>query len=125
MLIPYYDDEFHSDFVFFLYSFQPDKIGLGGTAKIRKSSALPRPHSESDFTEIDEMQAKEPPLTDRQVEEQFQQMLDDMNLSEEKRQPLLEQSIDKKRQLLSMREKGYSTVIITENMFKWLKVKLD
>lgn len=57
------------------------------------------------------MGPKEPLLTDKQVEEQFLQMLDDMNLfSEEKRQPLLEQSIDKKRQLLSMREKGYTTV---------------
>lgn len=48
-------------------------------------------------------------LTDKQVEERFQQMLDDMNLSEEKRKPLLEQHIEKKRQLLSMRDRGYST----------------
>lgn len=59
---------------------------------------------------MEDMGAKEIILTDRQVEEQFQQMLDDMNLSEEKRQPLLEQNIEKKRQLLSMREKGYTTV---------------
>ncbi len=71
---------------------------------------MARPHSETDFADLEEMGTKEVILTDRQVEEQFQQMLDDMNLSEEKRQPLLEQSIEKKRQLLSMREKGYTTV---------------
>lgn len=71
---------------------------------------MTRPHSETDFESIDEICSKEIMLTDKQVEEQFQKMLDDMNLTEEKRQPLLEQSIDKKRQLLSMREKGYATV---------------
>jgi len=82
---------------------------LGGTGKGRKHSAMSRPHSETDFAHMDDM-PPEIQLTDKQVEEKFQQMLDDMNLSEEKRQPLLEQSIEKKRQLLSMREKGYTTV---------------
>ncbi|ODM97180.1 Protein diaphanous 3 [Orchesella cincta] len=77
-----------------------------GTAKNRKGSSLPRPHSDPDFPDMDEMRDQD--LTDKQVEERFQQMLDDMNLSEEKRRPLLEQPIDKKRQLLSMREKGYT-----------------
>lgn len=78
-----------------------------GTGKSRKGTSLPRPHSEPDFPDMDEMREMDA-LTDKQVEERFQQMLDDMNLSDEKRKPLLEQSIDKKRQLLSMREKGYS-----------------
>lgn len=77
-----------------------------GTGKNRKGTALPRPHSEPEFPDMDEI--REETLTDKQVEERFQKMLDDLNLSEERRKPLLDQSIEKKRQMLSMRDKGYS-----------------
>jgi hypothetical protein len=104
------EEYLHGD-VCSIWIFKLDKIGLGGTGKGRKASGLSRPHSETDFVDLEEqLQFSQPPLTKEEVEEKFLQMLDDMNLSEEKRQPLLEQSIDKKRQLLSMREKGYTTV---------------
>lgn len=85
-------------------------MGLGNSTKAKKSP-LNRPSSESDFGDIAEFQKEiQPQMDDRDVEERFLKMLDDMNLTNEKRKPLLEQSIDKKRQLLCMREKGYNTV---------------
>jgi len=94
-----------------LCSFQLDKIGLGGGSAKGKKTPLSRPHSESDFGDLAEM--NEPPLTDKEVLEQFDKMLDDMNLTDEKRAPLKSTSLDNKRKLLATYNRGssaYNTV---------------
>lgn len=48
------------------------------------------------------------PLTDQEVLQEFMKMLDDMNLTDEKKAPLLSQSIENKRQLLSTYLRGAS-----------------
>ncbi|XP_013399607.1 protein diaphanous homolog 2, partial [Lingula anatina] len=45
-------------------------------------------------------------LTDDEVNEKFEQMLDDMNLTEEKKAPLRQKKTDEKRKLLVMQSKG-------------------
>jgi hypothetical protein len=93
------------------FAFQLDKIGLGGSTKGKKGSQLSRPHSETDFGDIPEI--NEPPLTEKQVLEQFDKMLDDMNLTDEKKIPLNSTSIENKRKMLSTYIRGssaYNTV---------------
>lgn len=55
----------------------------------------------------------EPMLSDKEVLEQFDKMLDDMNLTDEKRAPLNSTSLENKRKLLATYNRGssaYNTV---------------
>ncbi|XP_059482585.1 protein diaphanous isoform X2 [Neocloeon triangulifer] len=70
------------------------------------NAGLPRPQSESDFTEIEEQEFMIEHLDDDGVNDHFEKMLDNLNLTEEKKQPLRNQPMMNKRQMLKMQYKG-------------------
>ncbi|KAF4519233.1 hypothetical protein B566_EDAN009794 [Ephemera danica] len=68
---------------------------------------LPRPQSESDFGESEEQQENHiESLDENATNDLYEKMLDDMNLSEEKKQPLRSQPMDNKKKMLVMHYKG-------------------
>ncbi|CAB3371123.1 Hypothetical predicted protein [Cloeon dipterum] len=69
-------------------------------------TGLPRPQSESDFAEVDEPEFMFEHLDDNGINEHFEKMLDNLNLTEEKKQPLRNQPMMNKRQMLKMQYKG-------------------
>ncbi|XP_066990875.2 protein diaphanous isoform X2 [Anabrus simplex] len=82
---------------------RPKKTGRGGGGQ------LPRPHSESDFNDVEEQHTQFVARLDEMgVNEKYEEMLNDMNLSEEKKQPLRLQTLEVKRQMLVMHYKGLS-----------------
>ncbi|XP_054706244.1 protein diaphanous-like [Uloborus diversus] len=94
-----------------------DKMGgfllekIGGLGKSKKDKGKythnQRPYSD-DFTDQVHNDAENnlDCLTDDQINSQFETMLDDMNLSEELKEPLRKKGVDEKRKLLSMHIKG-------------------
>ena len=72
---------------------------------------LSRPHSEADFSELDENAHMIENMNEDEVNSAFEKMLDDMNLSEEKKEPLRLQPFIRKKEMLAMHMKGTVQVI--------------
>lgn len=80
---------------------RPKKGGRGG------GHQLPRPHSEADFNEVEEQQTQVIEQMDEvTLNEKFEEMLNDMNLTEEKKEPLRQQPTMNKKKMLIMHWKG-------------------
>ena len=98
----------------FLSYMQLDKMvgGLGGGAKAKKSyppgGPLMRPSSVGDFNEIDEDNWSINQMPDHEVCAEFEKMLENMNLSDEKKAPLTMLPMSKKREMLSMNSRNMS-----------------
>lgn len=76
--------------------------GIGG-------GQLPRPHSESDFNEVEEqLFVGQLDANEEFLNEKFEEMLNDMNLSEEKKEPLRLQPTMNKKMMLINHYKGSS-----------------
>ncbi len=92
--------------------FQLDKMvgGLGGGAKQKRSyppgGPLMRPSSVGDFNEVDEDSWSINQMPDSEVMAEFERMLENMNLSEEKKAPLNMLPMSKKREMLSMNSRN-------------------
>ncbi len=86
--------------------------GLGGAGKGRKGyppgagmGGLPRPNSVGDFNEVDEENFNISQMPDYEVQAEFEKMLENMNLSEEKKEPLRKLPLQQKRDMLAMNTK--------------------
>ncbi|PSN30139.1 Protein diaphanous [Blattella germanica] len=82
-----------------------------GTKKKEKGRGvggqLPRPHSESDFNEVEEQEFFFEQLEDEKLlNDKFEEMLNDMNLSEERKEPLRQQPLMNKKMMLINQFKG-------------------
>jgi len=85
-----------------------DKMKGGGKGKKPSTSSpgpLPRPNSLGDFNEADEMSWNIGQMTDQDITQEFEKMLENMNLTEEKKEPLRLLPISKKRDMLTMNSK--------------------
>nr|CAD7437653.1 unnamed protein product [Timema bartmani] len=82
------------------------------------SGSLSRPHSETEFPEPDEQEFFIEHLDDEALNDKFEDMLNDMNLSEEKKEPLRGQPSMNKKKMLIMHYKGSSA---QENYSKFVK----
>ena len=84
--------------------------GLGGGAKGKRSyppgGPLMRPSSVGDFNEVDEDSWSINQMPDHEVLTEFEKMLENMNLSEDKKQPLISLPMSKKREMLTMSSKS-------------------
>ncbi len=98
--------------------------GLGGGGKGRKGPGgggpgdgsgggpyggggpLMRPSSVGDFNEVDEDGWNIAQMSDQEVLAEFDRMLENMNLSEEKKEPLNHLPLSKKREMLSMHSRN-------------------
>lgn len=81
--------------------------GGGGGFSHGYGGPLARPHSEADFSELDEnAQMALDSMNEDDINQAFEKMLDDMNLSEEKKEPLRLQPVLRKKEMLSMHMKG-------------------
>jgi diaphanous 2 len=93
--------------------FQLDKMVGGLGTKGRKgyppgamgAGGLPRPNSVGDFNEAEEENWNISQMPDFEVQAEFEKMLENMNLSEEKKEPLRMLPLSKKRDMLSMNSK--------------------
>jgi len=88
-----------------------DKIGWSKKALRGPSMGAPGPlslsKSEADFSELDEnAHMAVDSMNEDEVNDAFEKMLDDMNLSEEKKEPLRLQPLIRKKEMLSMHMKG-------------------
>ncbi|XP_075219811.1 diaphanous related formin 1 isoform X2 [Lycorma delicatula] len=81
--------------------FRPKKTGVRGTG-----GPLPRPRSESDFNETEEQADFIEQMDEETLSEKFELMLNDMNLSEERKKPLRSQPSLNKKKMLIMHYKG-------------------
>ena len=93
-------------------------VGGLGAAKGRKGGypsgpghgvqhgGLPRPASVGDFNEADEENWNINQMPDYEVQAEFEKMLENMNLTEEKKEPLRMLPINKKRDMLTMNSKS-------------------
>lgn len=81
--------------------FRPKKTAVRGAG-----GPLPRPRSESDFNETDEQADLIEQLDEETLNEKFEEMLNDMNLSEERKKPLRSQPSLNKKKMLIMHYKG-------------------
>ncbi|XP_076362550.1 diaphanous related formin 1 isoform X1 [Tachypleus tridentatus] len=83
--------------------------GLGKSKKERgkyPQSVTPRPQSEDFSDHLDAAEHMLVTLTDEEINNEFEKMLDDMNLSEEKKEPLRSRPMMLKKEMLSMHLKG-------------------
>ena len=84
--------------------------GLGGGAKGKRSyppgGPLMRPSSVGDFNEVDEDSWSINQMPDHEVVVEFEKMLENMNLSDDKKQPLILLPMSKKREMLTMSSKS-------------------
>ena len=104
--------------LFFL--FQLDKM-VGGLGSSKSKSRgppgqLPKTNSLGDFNEAEEEGWNIGQMSDRDITEEFEKMLENMNLSEEKKEPLRMLPISKKRDMLTMNSKT-----VARNKFAWLR----
>ncbi|XP_040571681.1 protein diaphanous isoform X5 [Lepeophtheirus salmonis] len=87
-------------------------VGFGGMKSRRTPIGPPigglvRPNSVGDFNDVDEESwTAISQLSDSEIHVEFEKMLENMNLSEEKKQPLLMLSLNKKRDMLSMNSRN-------------------
>ena len=83
--------------------------GLGGS-KSRGGRGgpgqLPKANSFQDFNEVDEEGWTIGQMSEHDIVEAFEKMMDDMNLTEEKKEPLRMLPINKKRDMLTMNSKS-------------------
>ncbi|KAJ4443300.1 hypothetical protein ANN_04968 [Periplaneta americana] len=92
----------------FFPRFSPTLDTWFGTKKKEKGRGgggqLPRPHSESDFNEVEEQEffVEQLEADEKFLNDKFEEMLNDMNLSEEKKEPLrLQHAMNKKLMLIN------------------------
>ncbi|KAK2720795.1 hypothetical protein QYM36_004609, partial [Artemia franciscana] len=87
---------------------KPKKGGIKLPAYGGSSATLNRPQSESDFNEInEEIHFSLANYTDEQIQEEFEKMLDDMNLTTDTQKgPLRMIPLAKKKEMLEMHYKG-------------------
>lgn len=80
---------------------RPKSKGRAGTINGRPIS------SESDsIGDLQELQNEIMALTIDEIDQKFIEILEDMNIPKDKRQPLLEKSLEEKRSMISMHFKG-------------------
>ena len=84
--------------------------GLGGAAKGKRSyppgGPLMRPSSVGDFNEVDEDSWSINQMPDHEVLGEFEKMLENMNLQEDKKVPLQKLPLSEKRKMLTLNSKS-------------------
>ncbi|XP_072751570.1 protein diaphanous isoform X2 [Anoplolepis gracilipes] len=86
---------------------RPKKAGRGsGTRGYSGSNTMPRPHSGDDINEIEQQRCIIERMDEETVNDRFEEMLANMNLTEEKKEPLRQQSESKKKEMLVLHYKG-------------------
>nr|XP_046478785.1 protein diaphanous isoform X3 [Neodiprion pinetum]XP_046478786.1 protein diaphanous isoform X3 [Neodiprion pinetum] len=97
---------------------RPKKTGRGGGVGGGMShNTIPRPNSGDDFSEIEQQASIIERMDEETMNDKFEDMLNDMNLTEEKKAPLRQQPDMNKRKMLVMHCKGS----IQENRSKFDK----
>ncbi|XP_076246123.1 diaphanous related formin 1 isoform X2 [Calliopsis andreniformis] len=97
---------------------RPKKSGRGGGVRSGSGNhTMPRPHSGDDFNEIEQQRCIIERMDEETVNDKFEEMLANMNLTEEKKEPLRQQSESKKKEMLVLHYKGS----IQENRSKFDK----
>ncbi|KAG7201503.1 hypothetical protein KM043_004258 [Ampulex compressa] len=98
---------------------RPKKSGRGGGVRSGSGNhhTIPRPHSGDDFNEIEQQRCIIERMDEETVNDRFEEMLANMNLTEQKKEPLRQQSETKKREMLVLHYKGS----IQENRSKFDK----
>ncbi|XP_066595144.1 protein diaphanous isoform X2 [Prorops nasuta] len=97
---------------------RPKKSGRGvGVRGGAGQNTIPRPHSGDDFNEVEQQRCMIERMDEETVNDRFEEMLANMNLTEEKKEPLRQQSEAKKREMLVLHYKGS----IQENRSKFDK----
>ncbi|XP_033328882.2 diaphanous related formin 1 isoform X1 [Megalopta genalis] len=97
---------------------RPKKSGRGGGVRSGSGNhTMPRPHSGDDFNEIEQHRCIIERMDEEAVNDKFEEMLANMNLTEEKKEPLRQQSETKKKEMLVLHYKGS----IQENRSKFDK----
>jgi len=81
------------------------KKGGGAGGKPYPPGQLPRPNSLNDFNEVEEEGWNIGQMSDQNIMDEFERMLENMNLTEEKKEPLRMLPISKKREMLTMNSK--------------------
>jgi len=81
------------------------KKGGGAGGKPYPPGQLPRPNSLNDFNEVEEEGWTIGQMSDQNIMDEFERMLENMNLTEEKKEPLRMLPIGKKREMLTMNSK--------------------
>ncbi|XP_051163052.1 protein diaphanous isoform X7 [Leptopilina boulardi] len=94
---------------------RPKKSGRGGGGL--GHNTIPRPNSGEDFNEIEQQRCMIERMDEETVNDRFEEMLANMNLNEEKKEPLRQQSAGKKKEMLILHYKGS----IQENKSKFDK----
>ncbi|XP_065220631.1 protein diaphanous isoform X2 [Planococcus citri] len=77
-----------------------------GSAPRCSSNTLPHPKSESDSTEAEGVANYFQNMDEDAVDIKFEEMLNDMNLTEERKQPLRDKTMEYRRELLIMHHRG-------------------
>ncbi|XP_032678760.1 protein diaphanous isoform X4 [Odontomachus brunneus] len=86
---------------------RPKKSGRGGGMRNNSgSNTMPRPHSGDDINEIEQQRSIIERMDEETVNDKFEEMLANMNLTEEKKEPLRQQSDSKKKEMLVLHYKG-------------------
>nr|XP_031839339.1 protein diaphanous-like isoform X2 [Nomia melanderi] len=86
---------------------RPKKSGRGGGVRSGSGNhTMPRPHSGDDFNEIEQQRSIIERMDEETVNDKFEEMLANMNLTEEKKEPLRQQSETKKKEMLVLHYKG-------------------
>ncbi|KAG5344644.1 DIA protein, partial [Acromyrmex charruanus] len=97
---------------------RPKKSVRGsGSRGYSGSNTIPRPHSGDDINEIEQQRCIIERMDEETVNDKFEEMLANMNLTEEKKEPLRQQSESKKKEMLVLHYKGS----IQENRSKFDK----
>nr|XP_034173007.1 protein diaphanous isoform X3 [Osmia lignaria] len=97
---------------------RPKKSGRGGGVRSGSgNNTIPRPHSGDDFNEIEQQRCIIERMDKETMNDRFEEMLANMNLTEEKKEPLRQQSETKKKEMLVLHYKGS----IQENRSKFDK----
>ncbi|XP_008549742.1 protein diaphanous isoform X1 [Microplitis demolitor] len=97
---------------------RPKKSGRGGGVRSGTGfNTVPRPHSGDDFDEIEQQRSIIERMDEETVNDRFEKMLANMNLTEEKKEPLRQQPESKKKEMLVLHYKGS----IQENRSKFDK----
>uniref|UniRef100_A0ABD2X4U5 Protein diaphanous n=1 Tax=Trichogramma kaykai TaxID=54128 RepID=A0ABD2X4U5_9HYME len=81
---------------------RPKKSGRGGSTG---PNTMPRPNSD-DFNEIEQQRCMIERMDDETTNDKFEELLANMNLSDAKKEPLRQQSAQKKKEMLILHYKG-------------------
>ncbi|XP_058799621.1 protein diaphanous isoform X2 [Phymastichus coffea] len=82
---------------------RPKKSGRGGGAG---PNTMPRPNSGDDFNEIEQQRCIIERMDEETTNDKFEELLANMNLTEEKKEPLRQQTDRRKKDMLIMHYKG-------------------